>query len=123
MLVPLLRWLLKLFGYKPNPAFDEAVERLCQSPESSRPIDRQELFRELRKAMARTPHDKSELAELEAELYILGERIRISPVCNETPEIVWHFISDADIRFEDAEYRWTQCGAVEDCINHWEPAK
>jgi hypothetical protein len=79
-----------------------------------------ELLRVLRTLAARDPRTQEELTQLEAESFVLGERIQKSALCNETPEIVWHFLADADIRFRDAEYKRSQCQDLIECVRTWE---
>jgi len=56
----------------------------------------------------REPKTKEELAQVEAESYVLGERIKMTPALHNVPHDLWHFLSDADIRFKDPRYRKTQ---------------
>ena len=61
----------------------------------------QELVHELEESVTRESATEAELAQLEAELFVLGERIQLSHICDDLPEFVWHFLSDADIRLRN----------------------
>lgn len=68
------------------------------------PISKTELAQELAGLSRRVPQSKAELYRLEAELFVLGERIGKSQICAEVPHFVWHYISDADTRYKDPDY-------------------
>jgi len=119
-MVSLTRLLFRLFGGKPDPAFDEAVLRLRQVPGNTQPILKAELINYLRALAHRRPSNKEELVQLEAEAFVLAERIEKSPVSNETPHNVWHFLSDSDIRFKDARDSERQIGELLGLLQSWE---
>jgi len=114
-----VRFVLRLFS-APDAAFEEAVEQLRRRPESGQPITRAELLGRLRALAERRPTTKLELTQLEAESIILSERIGRSPVCSETPHDIWHFLSDADIRFRDAAYGEKQIAGTLELVRRWE---
>ena len=100
------------------------VRELCKNfvtTEARETMTREELLLALQALAARDPVSREDLVQLEAESFLLAEQIRQSPVCHKTPEIVWHFLSDADIRFKDEEYKRWQCQRLVDGIRQWEP--
>jgi len=100
----------------PPPDGPRAVQELRHRREARETMTREELLLALQALAARDPVTREDLVQLEAESFLLAEQIRQSAVCNETPEIVWHFLSDADIRFKDEEYKRSQCQRLVDGI-------
>ncbi len=103
---------LRPFGL-PNAEFEQAVARARESPDSTAPLTRPELIAALRALADRTPQTKEELILLEADSLILSERIGKSPGLDNVPELVWHFLTDADVRFKEPLYRAAQLEALE----------
>jgi len=88
------------------------------------------------------PVDRASISQLIADLRALGERqiatraerdsviadcvalkadIGLDPeLANVVPETVWHFLSDADIRFKDSRYSIVQLPALATCLAAWE---
>ena len=91
-------------------AFEAAVSEARSSAASLAPLSEAALGVELRSLLARTPSSEQDLLRLEAELFVLGERISASSMG--VPEFVWHFLSDADIRFKDSAYSQMQNAEV-----------
>jgi hypothetical protein len=54
------------------------------------------------------PTTRAELMGLERDSDALALHIKNSQVLGEVPEIVWHFLSDADVRFKSSEYGQAQ---------------
>ena len=71
-----------------------------------------ELVASLRLLAAREPHTNDDLRALERECMSLALNTQRSSLCNRVPEIVWHFLSDADIRFRDVEYARVQTASL-----------
>ncbi len=67
-----------------------------------------ELVAVLRALSERMPTTHTELAQLEQESLALALHIQMSKSLGSMPETVWHFLSDADIRFKSPEYAQTQ---------------
>lgn len=114
--------IFRLFRPRQSAEFDCAVERLRQGQNPETPLNRVNVVSALRAIAEREPRTRDELTELEAESFLLGERIRKSTVCDDLPHLVWHFLSDADIRFKDERYRQSQLRLLEECIAAWEDA-
>ncbi len=100
--------------------FDRVVEELRKHFATAKPLATAELLRVLRTLAARDPRTQEELTRLEAESFVLGERIQKSALCNDTPEIVSHFLSDADVRFKDPEYSRLQCKKLTEWVEKME---
>jgi hypothetical protein len=115
-MIGLIRYILRLFGGD----FLRTVEQLRSLPESAKSITKPELIARLRALAERRPRTREEQTQLAAELFVLGERIERSPVCNETPHNIWHFLSDADIRFKDARYAKSQLDDTLAILKQWE---
>jgi hypothetical protein len=109
----LIPWLFRMLGAKPDPAFAHAVAELEASPSARAPITARELVMALQAIARREPTTKEELAQIEAESYVLGERIKLTPALHNVPHDLWHFLSDADIRFKDPRYRKAQLEGME----------
>jgi len=95
---------------------DRHVELLRREQINLPPISKTELAQELAGLSRRVPQSKAELSRLEAELFVLGERIRKSQICGEVPHFVWHYISDAEIRYKEPDYASGQEETLRECI-------
>lgn len=109
----LIQALVRLLGGKPDPAFAHAFAELQAAPSAQAPITARELVMALQTIAKREPKTAEELACLEAESYVLGERIKMAPALHNVPHDLWHFLSDADIRFKDPRYRKAQLEGME----------
>jgi hypothetical protein len=68
-----------------------------------------QLISDLRELMAFPVEDKISLQEWYELSTSISNNIRSNPdLSNLCPEIVWHYLSDGDIRFKDSEYGQTQ---------------
>jgi hypothetical protein len=86
-----------------------------------RPTSPKELISALRDLATREPADLEQLHALVAESTELKLHISSSPsLSNNTPEIVWHFLSDADIRFKDHRYATVQVADFLSALAQWE---
>ena len=112
--------LSRLFRPRQSAAFDRAVTRLRAREQPSAPLSRAAVVAALRAIAAKKPGTREELTDLEAEAFVLGERIQGSRVCDDLPHVVWHFLSDADIRFKDEQYREMQVRQLDEAITAWE---
>lgn len=116
----LLRLFFRLFRPRELAAFESTVNRVRARSGSDTPVDKPTVIGALRAIAERRPSTSEELAELEAESVVLGERIRTSGISDDVPHFVWHFLSDADVRFKDEKYRDWQLGELEACISAWD---
>ncbi|GAA0718156.1 hypothetical protein [Dokdonella soli] len=81
----------------------------------------QELIANLRRLAVREPADVEQLDPLVTECVALKLHISASPsLANSTPEIVWHFLSDADIRFKDHRCAKAQLTGLLSVLAQWE---
>ena len=103
-----------------GPLFDEALAELRSRPDAQKPLSRADLLRQLRLLASKEPSSEGDLAQLEAELFALGERVRLSEYCNEMPHLFWHFLSDADLRRGDATYAAQQRALLLTWAADWE---
>lgn len=103
----LLHTLAKLLGAKPSAEFQRVVAEL-QSVEDQSSLTKRDLISALQALAQREPRTKEELVRVEAESFVLGERIKKNPALHDIPHDIWHFLSDADIRFKDSRYRAAQ---------------
>ena len=116
----LLRLFFRLFRPRELAAFESTVNRVRERSGADPPVDKPTVIGALRAIAERRPSTSEELGELEAESVVLGERIRTSGICDDVPHFVWHFLSDADVRFKDEKYRDWQLGKLEACISAWD---
>jgi hypothetical protein len=79
---------------------------------SDYPANVAELIAHLRVIAAREPRTKEELRALERECVSLAFHTQRSSLSSGVPEVVWHFLSDADIRFKDPEYAQVQTASL-----------
>jgi len=85
------------------------------------PTSPQELIEALRRLAAHEPADLEELRALVDECTALKLYISASSsLANSTPESVWHFLSDADIRFKDPRYARAQLTGLASTLAQWE---
>lgn len=66
----------------------------------------------LRALSERMPTTPAELSKLEQESLALALHLQKSQIVDSVPEIVWHFLSDPDIRFKSPEYAQVQVSAL-----------
>lgn len=79
------------------------------------PTTRDEILETLRTLAAIRPVDVSELRDLPQRCSALSRHLGAhGELANQIPELVWHFLADADIRFKDpvyAQMQWAQMDA------------
>lgn len=79
--------------------------------------DLQILGLKLQSLIERGPDDKAGLDEWYKDAMDVWRFIqRNEGLSNEMPAIVWHFLSDADIRLKDEEYRREQIGEISEIV-------
>jgi hypothetical protein len=87
---------------------------------SSLPHNDSELQQAILMLLEREPQSKEELRELQQESLELALHIQHSaPLGQHMAEEVWHFLSDADIRYKDPEYRRVQLEKMRHILAHW----
>lgn len=52
-----------------------------------------------------------------AELFVGRAAAHGSTRCDSVPELVWHYLSDADIRVRDRDFAAAQCAGLERLLN------
>ena len=81
----------------------------------AQPETQAEFIAALRALSKRTPTTRAELSELETESVALVMHVQECQSLD-IPETVWHFLSDADIRFKSPEYARAQVAALESAL-------
>jgi hypothetical protein len=85
-----------------------------------RPSSRAELGKTLLELATFAPADASAADALAIECAALARRISEDPaLAGPVPEIVWHFLSDVDVRFKDPKYASDQSGALLESLWNW----
>jgi len=85
------------------------------------PSSRSQLISTLRVLAMRDPASQEELDELVNDCASLSQHIQISPaLASSVPKVVWHFLSDADIRFKDPRYAAMQLEGFRSALAKWE---
>ena len=75
----------------------------------------------LRALVEQEPSSQEEFQALEAECVALARHIaQTQGLGTYMPEIVWHWLSDADIRFKEPEYRSMQNQQLTLALQAWE---
>jgi hypothetical protein len=85
----------------------------------SLPSSKEDVIAAVRALTSRLPKTGDELAILQGECLDLALHIQKRLVL-EVPEPVWHFLSDADIRFKSSEYARVQLAEVSAALAAWE---
>jgi len=117
-LLALIAWLV-LLGYSirgnssKKPVAAGSNDRASQT--MNLPMAWDEILETLRELAAIRPVDVSELRDLQQRCGALSRHLGAhSELANQVPELVWHFLADADIRFKDqvyAQMQWAQMDA------------
>src|SRR3954464_10093137 len=89
------------------------------APVTELPTSRGDVADALRSLAARAPKSHEELSALEKESVALAVHIQKRTTLHDVPEAVWHFLSDADIRFKDAEYARVQLAQMSEVLERW----
>ncbi len=100
--------------------FKRLLAEAGKRPGATEPLEWKVLLRELRALVEREPRTREALLQLEAESVFFSERLGKSAMCEVTPHFVWHFLSDADIRFKDSDYRRRQCHELLEWVTQME---
>ncbi|MFO1493271.1 MAG: hypothetical protein U1F26_01250 [Lysobacterales bacterium] len=61
--------------------------------------------------------EQAQLAQ--SQCLALVRHLQGSPLCAEVDEYVWHYLSDADIRFKDSEYAHKQRTELRALLTDW----
>jgi hypothetical protein len=90
------------------------------SPITVMPTSRDEVIAAVRQLVAHRPASRSEVADLERQRVALAVHIQKHISLHDVPEAVWHFLSDADIRFKDPQYATVQLGEITAVLDRWQ---
>ena len=84
--------------------------------------DIEELIKKLHDIASRSPKTKEEMQLVEAECIELMQQIKNLNLGNTCPDEVWHYLTDADIRFKDPEYAKYQLIKYLSALKGWQYA-
>ncbi len=85
----------------------------------SPPTSKNDLIAVLRSLAERRPRTKADLRQLQDESVALALHIQRRMSLSDVPETIWHFLSDADIRFKDEAYAQLQLNDVRRELDAW----
>jgi hypothetical protein len=83
------------------------------------PTFKDQIIAVIQRLADRVPRTRDELSVLEAESVELALHIQKRTALHDVPEHVWHFLSDADIRFKDPGYAQVQVESLREVLAHW----
>jgi hypothetical protein len=83
------------------------------------PSSKAEAISAIRALAARVPQSRDEMRALEKDCVALALHIQNQALLSDAPEAVWHFLSDADIRFKDPMYSEAQLASLDDALSSW----
>jgi hypothetical protein len=83
------------------------------------PTSKDDVIAAIRRLADRVPQTREDLSALEAESVELALHIQKRTALHDVPEHVWHFLSDADVRFKDPEYAQVQLVSLRDVLTRW----
>jgi hypothetical protein len=83
------------------------------------PTSRDEVIAAIRRLADRAPQTREELSALEMESVELALHIQKRTSLHDVPEHVWHFLSDADIRFKEPKYAQVQLVLLHEVLKDW----
>jgi hypothetical protein len=86
-------------------------------------MDKLEVITRLRELAKQSPSSREGLKLLVDDSVTLGLAIRDQYRGHDVPETVWHFLSDADIRFKESQYRVIQLRELEEILRTWESGR
>ncbi len=67
--------------------------------------------------MQAEPTERAQLHSWYERAHLVSEHIQTNPeLCSVVPELVWHYLSDADIRLKDKRYAKVQREALAEWI-------
>ena len=85
-----------------------------------RPTSRAELGATLLALSTLNPESPKMARTLALKCAVLARRIAEDPaLAGPVPEIVWHFLSDVDIRFKDIDYARQQSARLVESLRSW----
>jgi hypothetical protein len=73
----------------------------------------------LRSMADEAPSSTEGLKALEEKAWELWQRVKASPAVYDAPPEVWHFLSDADIRYKDPRYHALQRERLLEVLDAW----
>jgi hypothetical protein len=83
------------------------------------PTSKEDVVTAIRALAARVPRSRDEMEALEQESVALALHLQKHTSLSDVPEAVWHFLSDADIRFKDSRYAEQQRAGLEESLASW----
>jgi hypothetical protein len=83
------------------------------------PSSRAEVAGAVRALASRVPKSREELSALESDCVELARHIQNGTKLHDVPHLVWHFLSDADVRFKDPEYARLQLSRIVEVLDAW----
>jgi hypothetical protein len=83
------------------------------------PVSRDEVIAAILRLADRAPKTREELSALEMESVELALHIQKRTSLHDVPEHVWHFLSDADIRFKSLDYAQVQLVSLREVLKDW----
>jgi transcriptional regulator len=89
------------------------------APVTEVPTSRSEVAAAIRSLAERLPRSREELSALERDSVELAIHIQKGTTLHDVPETIWHFLSDADVRFKDPEYARLQLAQVTEALDIW----
>jgi hypothetical protein len=87
---------------------------------SGAPTTKPQLISALRMLGMRQPATREELSALEADCIELSQVISRMAWASCMPESIWHYLSDADVRFKDPTYADAQQAQFAAALIRWE---
>ena len=81
-----------------------------------------EFIGKLRGIALRSPKSQEEMKTLEAECIELMKQIRDFGFANTCPDMVWHYLTDVDIRYKDPGYAKYQNPLFISALDEWAKA-
>jgi hypothetical protein len=83
------------------------------------PTSRADVVAAVRDLAARKPVTREDMSTLARESAALALHIQKRTALHDVPEAVWHFLSDADVRFRDPKYAETQLAEIASILEKW----
>jgi hypothetical protein len=84
------------------------------------PTSKGEVIAAIQKLAGSAPQSRHELSILERESLDLALHIQKRTALHDIPELVWHFVADADVRFKDPAYAEMQLAQLSEVLKDWE---
>ena len=89
------------------------------APMTVMPTSRDDVVAAVRDLAARKPASREDASSLAHESAALALHIQKRTSLHDVPEAVWHFLSDADVRFKDPKYAEVQLAEIASVLEKW----